>query len=65
MIELRRAYHKALLEFLSEPSEINPVTAAYLWSEGSWDPMGILSSMFVDPEIQKLVREHNAKKESN
>lgn len=60
MIEFRRAYHDALLDFLGKRSETHPISAAYIWSEGSWDPMGVSSSHFVDPVIQERVIQHNS-----
>ena len=39
--ELRHNFHKALLDFLSLPTEQSQITQAFLWSSGSWDPQGI------------------------
>ena len=49
----------ALLEFLTQPASTNPVTEAFLWSEGSWDPMDIADQGFADQEIIKMIHEHN------
>ena len=59
--ELRRQYHAALLEFLASPSGPQPVTAAFLWSHSSWDPMNRESSANFDPSIFEAIRRHNAR----
>ena len=59
MQQLRIDYHRALLDFLREQSGPNRVEHAYLWSEGSWDPMDIQQSGFGDPEIIAMIQEHN------
>jgi hypothetical protein len=33
---------------------------AYLWSEGSWDPLDIVDRGFFDAEIAAMIRRHNA-----
>ncbi len=55
----RVAYHRALLEFLADQDGPNPVTDAFLWSEGSWDPLDTTDRGFADEEIQRMIREHN------
>lgn len=59
MISLRRAYYTELLHFLKTQPGSRPVTAAYLWSEGSWDPQGLDRQEFLDPVIVEMIREHN------
>lgn len=59
MQQFRRDYHRALLDFLAHPSPTNPVTAAYLWSEGSWDPLDTTDRGFADKEIIKMIQQHN------
>lgn len=61
MIELRRAYHDALLEFLHTQPGPRRVEAAYLWSEGSWDPLGVHELALPDKEIGERIRGHNRK----
>ncbi len=60
MRNLRVEYHRALLEFLKKQPVKNPVTSAFLWSEGSWDPMDISESGFFDEEIVALIQRHNS-----
>ncbi|MEQ8209305.1 MAG: hypothetical protein RH917_05685 [Lacipirellulaceae bacterium] len=62
--ELRTNYHEALLDYLSDPMiakkvSDNPITAAYLWCEGSWDPLDIAEDGFADEVITRLIQEHN------
>lgn len=52
---LRVAYHRALLDFLAHQPAAPRVTAAYLWSEGSWDPLGTIDEGFEDEEIRKMI----------
>jgi hypothetical protein len=59
MQQLRRDYHAALLEFLSEPPARWHVSAAFFWGTGSWDPLGMRHPEFADPEIASAVRVHN------
>lgn len=59
MRRLRLDFHSALVEFLAKPSTDNPVTQAFLWSEGSWDPMDIVDRGFSDPEIIRNIQQHN------
>ena len=59
MQQFRRKFHAALLEFLVNPTPTNPVTEAFLWSEGSWDPMDIINEGFADPEIIEMIQNHN------
>jgi hypothetical protein len=59
MRELRREYHRALLEFLAtQPAKWN-VSAAFFWSTGSWDPQGMRHQLFADAEIVAAVNQHN------
>lgn len=59
MRQLRIDFYRALLEFLAHQGSAHRVTQAFLWSEGSWDPQGILDPAFADPEIIRLIRLHN------
>ncbi len=62
MRNLRRTYHDALLSFLQTADtnkQDGPLTAAYLWSEGSWDPLGIDRQEFRDPSIVQRMLKHN------
>ncbi len=59
MRNFRVDYHRALLKFLNNQPTQNPVTNAFLWSEGSWDPMDITEAGFSDEEIIALIRKHN------
>jgi len=59
MIEMRREYHAALLEFLQNQPGPRRVEAAYFWSEGSWEPLGVAQQVFVDAKIAESIREHN------
>lgn len=59
MRQFRVDYHQALLSFLAKHSQTNPVTDAYLWSEGSWDPLDTTDQGFKDERIIKMIREHN------
>jgi len=59
MRRFRVDYHRALLQFLAHQESAHQVTQAFLWSEGSWDPQGILDPAFADPEITTLIRLHN------
>lgn len=62
--QLRRQFYKALLTFLAQEgsagsSEMD-IEAAFLWSEGSWDPQGLLDARYRDPTISAAIRWHNA-----
>jgi len=59
MRDLRVDFHRALLGFLNNQPSENPVTRAFLWSEGSWDPMDIGEAGFLDHEIITLIQKHN------
>jgi hypothetical protein len=59
MQQLRRQYHRALLQFLEEQPARWAVSAAFFWSTGSWDPQGIRHSDFRDPEIAAAIQRHN------
>ncbi|QDS99181.1 cellulase family glycosylhydrolase [Adhaeretor mobilis] len=59
MSRFRVEFHQALLEFLAHPTATNPITEAFLWSEGSWDPMDITDKGFADQQIIELIQQHN------
>ncbi|MEM6330845.1 MAG: hypothetical protein AAF790_11405 [Planctomycetota bacterium] len=66
MIELRRAYYGALIEFLAGNPSHGPdhnlpqrPAAVFLWSESSWEPLGVDTVRFADPEITHAIRRHN------
>lgn len=59
MRQFRLDYFAALLDYLANPPETNPITDAYLWSEGSWDPLDTTSQGFADPEIIRMIQQHN------
>lgn len=59
MQSFRVEYHRALLEFLKIQPSAYQVQGAYLWSEGSWDPMDLQDRGFADPQIIRLIQEHN------
>jgi mannan endo-1,4-beta-mannosidase len=60
MRALRRQYHAALLEFLATQPGAWQVSAAFLWSTGSWDPLGMRHPEFADPEIIQAIEAHNS-----
>jgi hypothetical protein len=60
MQHLRRQYHAALLEFLATQPARWHVSAAFLWSMGSWDPQNIQHRDFADAEIIDAIGRHNA-----
>jgi len=57
--QLRLDFHRALLEYLANQPPGTNLTEAFLWSEGSWDPMDIVDVGFADQEIIDLIRQHN------
>jgi hypothetical protein len=59
MQQLRRQYHRALLQFLEEQPARWAISAAFFWSTGSWDPQGIHHPEFADPDIVKAIRAYN------
>jgi hypothetical protein len=59
MQALRRQYHRALVDFLHEQPAPWRVSAAFFWSTGSWDPLGLRHAVFADPEIRAAVERHN------
>ena len=61
MRRLRRQYHQALLDFLTQQPAPWHVSAAFFWSTGSWDPQGLRHPEFADPEIMAAIRRHNQK----
>ncbi|QDS97475.1 hypothetical protein [Adhaeretor mobilis] len=70
MRTLRVGFHNALLEYLADPATHhatlkNPVTAAYLWNEGSWDPMDLAEDGFADEEITATIQQHNEQVEES
>lgn len=61
---LRNGFHVALLSYLADPGAYgqgseNPLTAAYLWCEGSWDPLDISQDGFADATILRRIQLHN------
>jgi hypothetical protein len=58
---LRRQYHRALLQFLETQPAQWRVSAAFVWSMGSWDPVGLRQPEFADPEIIAAIEKHNRK----
>ncbi|HEX2475320.1 MAG TPA: cellulase family glycosylhydrolase [Lacipirellulaceae bacterium] len=64
MQQLRRDYHVALLQFLTEQPARWHVSAAFFWGTGSWDPIGMRHPEFADEEIAKAVRTQNLAAES-
>ncbi|MCA9231080.1 MAG: cellulase family glycosylhydrolase [Planctomycetales bacterium] len=60
MRRFRLQYHQALLDFLQHQPESHRVTKAFLWSEGSWDPMDVTQAGFADEAIIALIQKHNA-----
>ncbi len=59
MIAMRRQYHEALLSFLAKQPARWRVSAAFLWSMGSWNPLDGRRGDFTDPEIVAAVEKHN------
>lgn len=59
--KLRREYHDALLKFLASQSKRPRVSSAYLWSEGSWDPIGTLDAGFEDGAILQQIHAQQAR----
>ncbi|MEM8946967.1 MAG: hypothetical protein AAGD11_17460, partial [Planctomycetota bacterium] len=59
MQQFRRDFHRALLAFLAQQPQENPVTDAFLWSEGSWDPLDTTDQGFADPRIIEMIQRHN------
>jgi hypothetical protein len=59
MREFRLDFHRALLDFLRHQPAAHRVAKAFLWSEGSWDPMDIAEAGFGDAEIISLIQQHN------
>jgi hypothetical protein len=59
MQQLRRQYHEALLRFLAEQPARWRVSAAFLWSMGSWDPQGMRQPEFADRVIIGAIEQHN------
>jgi hypothetical protein len=56
---LRRQYHRELLKFLKTQPARWQVSAAFFWSMGSWDPLGLRNPEFEDPQITTAVERHN------
>ena len=59
MQQLRREFHAALLDFLERQPARWPVTGAFVWSMGSWDPLGHGEPTFADAQIMDAVEKHN------
>ena len=59
MQALRRQYHNELLKFLSDQPAPWRVSAAFLWSMGSWDPINEQQPEFAEAEIVAAVEKHN------
>jgi hypothetical protein len=59
MQQLRRDYHAALLQFLAKQPARWHVSAAFVWSTGSWDPLGMRHPEFADSEIIREIERHN------
>ena len=59
MRALRRQYHTALLEFLTRQPVGRRVSAAFFWSLGSWDPVGLRQPEFADSVIIAAIERHN------
>jgi hypothetical protein len=59
MQDMRRQYHRALLQFLADQPARWHVSAAFFWSMGSWDPQGMRNPEFADPEIIEAINRHN------
>ena len=59
MRSLRRQYHAALLQFLAQQPAQWRVSAVFVWSMGSWDPIGLEKPEFGDPEIVAAIEKHN------
>ncbi len=59
MRALRRQYHDALLQFLAQQPAGWRVSAVFVWSMGSWDPIGLQQPEFADPEIIAAIEKHN------
>jgi hypothetical protein len=65
MQQLRREFHTALLDFLDRQPAPWPVTGAFLWSMGSWDPLGHGDPAFADPQISQAIEQHNRRVPNN
>jgi hypothetical protein len=59
MRSLRRQYHAALLQFLAQQPAQWRVSAVFVWSMGSWDPIGLEQPEFADSEIITAIEKHN------
>jgi mannan endo-1,4-beta-mannosidase len=59
MQKLRRQYHDELIHFLADQPAPWRVTGAFVWSMGSWDPLGHGSAEFADPDIMAAIEKHN------
>jgi hypothetical protein len=59
MRSLRRQYHSALLQFLETQPARWRVSDAFVWSMGSWDPIGFAQPDFADSEIIAAIEKHN------
>ncbi|MEM8864998.1 MAG: hypothetical protein AAGF31_05570 [Planctomycetota bacterium] len=59
MQRLRRDYYASLLAYLRDDAEPYRPEAAFMWSEGSWEPMGVDQRQFSDRQIIREVLRHN------
>jgi mannan endo-1,4-beta-mannosidase len=59
MQSLRRQFHAALLKFLAEQPARWRVSAGFMWSMGSWDPIGLRNPEFADAVIMAAIEKHN------
>ena len=59
MRKLRRQFHDSLLQFLTEQPARWQVECAFVWSMGSWDPVGARDPEFADAEIKAAIERHN------
>ena len=59
LADLRRGYFEALCEYLESPSA-SRVERVFLWSEGPWDPQGVIDRLHREDTIAERIRRHNA-----
>jgi hypothetical protein len=61
LAKLRSEYYAALSDYLADqPSKLPFVEKAFLWSEGPWDPQGVVSPAYRDQAIAEAIDKHNA-----
>jgi hypothetical protein len=63
MEAFRREYFRALLAYLDRPEGDVQMRGAFLWSEGSWDPLDVVDHGFFDAEIAAKIMAHNRRVE--